>query len=63
VLHAILVDGMVEKVEGSSEFANAEIEKRREDGHSSSYLFSACNEKAFERKRNIRPLLREKAPA
>ncbi len=57
MLHAILVDGMIEKIEGSPEFANAEIEKRREDGHSSSYLFAASSEKAFERKRNVRPLV------
>ena len=40
----------------------AQIERRREDGHSSSYLFAASSEKAFERKRNVRPLLREDAP-
>jgi hypothetical protein len=62
VLHAILVDGMVEKIEGSAELAHAEIEKRREDGHSSSYLFAASSEKAYERKRNVRPLIRERAP-
>jgi hypothetical protein len=62
MLHAVLVDGMIERIEGSPELAVAEIERRREDGHSSSYLFAASSEKAFERKRNVRPLLREGAP-
>lgn len=57
MLHAILVDGMIERIEGSPEFADAEIERRREAGHSSAYLFAARNEKEFERKRKVRPLL------
>jgi hypothetical protein len=64
MLHAILVDGMIEKIEGSPQFVDAEIEKRREGGHNSSYLFAATNEKAFERKRRVRPLTpRESASA
>jgi hypothetical protein len=57
VFHAILVDGMIERVEGSPEFVNSEIERRRETGHSSAYLFAARSEKEFERKRKVRPLV------
>jgi hypothetical protein len=57
VIHAILVDGMIERIEGSPEFADAEIGRRRDAGHSSAYLFAARNDKEFERKRKVRPLL------
>jgi len=64
VLHAILVDGMIERIEGGGEFADAEIARRRESGFSSAYLFAARNDKEFERKRKVRPLLpRESALA
>ena len=56
MFHAILVDGMIERVEGSAAFADAEIERRRDDGHSSAYLFVAASDKEFERKRRVRPL-------
>jgi len=61
MLHAILVDGMIERIEGSPEFANAEIERRRENGHSSEYLFAARSDEEFERKRRVRPLLPSKS--
>ena len=61
MLHAILVDGMIERIEGSPEFANAEIERRRENGHSSEYLFAARSEEDFECKRRVRPLLPSKS--
>ena len=57
MLHAILVDGMIERVEGSPEFAEAEIGRRLEMGHSSAYLFAARTDQEFERKRKIRPLV------
>ena len=60
MLHAILVDSMIERIEGSPEFADAEIERRREAGHSSAYLFAARTETEFERKRNVRPLVPRK---
>jgi hypothetical protein len=64
MLHAILVDGMIERIEGSPEVANAEMERRREAGHSCAYLFAARSDKQFERKRMVRPLLpRENALA
>ena len=60
MLHAILVDSMIERIEGSPEFADAEIERRREAEHSSAYLFVARTEREFERKRNVRPLVPRK---
>jgi len=64
MLHAILVDSMIERIEGSPEFADAEIKRRREAGHSSAYLFAALTDKEFERKRKRRPLVpRESASA
>lgn len=57
MFHAILVDGMIERIEGSPEFADAEIGRRRDSGHSSAYLFAARSDKEFERKRKVRPLL------
>ena len=57
MIHAILVDSMIERIEGSPEFANAEIDRRRDAGHSSAYLFAAQSDKEFERKRRVRPLL------
>jgi len=60
MLHAILVDGMIEKIEGTPQFADAEVERRRDDGHSSAYLFSARSDDEFERKRKVRPLLPHK---
>jgi hypothetical protein len=32
---------MIERIEGSPEFADAEIKRRRDAGHSSAYLFAA----------------------
>ena len=57
MLHAILVDGMIERIEGSPESADAEIRQRRKCGHSSAYLFAARSDDEFERKRSVRPLL------
>jgi hypothetical protein len=57
VFHAILVDSMIERIEGSSEFADAQIEKRRADGHNSAYLFAARSDDEYERKRKVRPLV------
>jgi hypothetical protein len=57
MLHAILVDSMIERIEGSPEFADAEVKQRRNDGHSSAYLFAARNDAEFERKRKVRPLV------
>jgi len=57
MLHAILVDGMIERIDGSPEFAEAEIERRRSAGHSSEYLFAARSDEEYERKRMVRPLL------
>ena len=57
MLHAVLVDGMIEKIEGSPQFADAEVARRRDDGHSSAYLLAARSDNEFERKRKVRPLV------
>jgi hypothetical protein len=57
VIHAILVDGMIERIDGSLDFADAEIERHRKQEHSCAYLFAARSENEFERKRRVRPLL------
>jgi hypothetical protein len=51
VLHAILVDGVIERIEGSPESADAEVEKRRKAGHVSEYLFAARSEEEFDQKK------------
>ena len=51
MLHAILVDSMIERIEGSPEFAEAVVKEQRKAGHASEYLFAARSEQAFEHKR------------
>jgi hypothetical protein len=51
VLHAILVDGVIERIEGSPEFADAEVKKWRKAGYASEYLFAARSEEEFEQKK------------
>jgi hypothetical protein len=53
LLHAILVDGRIEKLEGRPELADAAVENQRKAGHVSEYLFAAKNEQDFERKRKV----------
>ena len=53
LLHAILVDGMIERIEGKPELADAAVWKQRKAGHVSEYLFAARSEQEFERKRNV----------
>jgi len=57
VLHALVIHGMIERLEGNPQFVDAEIRRRRDAGHSSAHLFAAINDKEFERKRKVRPLL------
>ena len=57
LLHAILVDGMIERIEGNPELADAAVWKQRKAGHRSEYLFAARSEQEFERKRTLSPLL------
>jgi hypothetical protein len=54
VIHGILVDGLIERIEGKAEFADAAVEKQREAGHVSEYLFAARSEQEFEQKRKNR---------
>ena len=57
LLHAILVDGMIEKIEGRPELAEAAVCRQRKAGHLSEYLFAAKSEQEFERKRKVSPQL------
>ena len=50
MLHGILVDGMIERIEGDPEFANAEVVRLREEGHAAEYLFGARTDDDFRQK-------------
>jgi hypothetical protein len=50
MLHGILVDGMIERIEGSPDFANAEVVRLRAEGHTAEYLFGARSEEDFRQK-------------
>ncbi len=50
MLHGILLDGLIEGIEGDPEFANAEVVRLREEGHSAEYLFGARTEDDFRQK-------------
>jgi hypothetical protein len=50
-LHAILVDGVIQRIQGSPILADSEIERHRKSGRSSAYLFAARSEEEFERKK------------
>ena len=51
MLHAILVDKVIERIKGSSNFVDAEVEGRRAAGRVAEYLFAARSEEQFERKK------------
>jgi len=51
LLHAILVDGMIERIEGDPGIADKEVNKWRKAGHVSDYLFAARSDEEFERKK------------
>ena len=44
MLHAILADGLIERIDGSREAAEAEVIRLRADGHVVEYLFGARSE-------------------
>jgi hypothetical protein len=50
MLHGILVDGMIERIEGNPEFANGEVVRLRAEGHAAEYLFGARTEDDFRQK-------------
>lgn len=50
MLHGILVDGMVEKIQGNPEFANAEVVRLRAAGRTAEYVFGARTEDEFHQK-------------
>jgi hypothetical protein len=51
MIHGILVDGLIERVDGSPQEADQAVESRREAGHAAAYLFGAVTEEEFERKK------------
>jgi hypothetical protein len=51
VLHAILVDGVIERIEGTPDVADAEVLKQRKARHVSGYLFAARSEEEVEQKK------------
>jgi hypothetical protein len=50
MLHGILVDGIIERVEGNPEFAEGEVMRQRAQGHVAEYLFGARSEEDFRQK-------------
>jgi hypothetical protein len=54
MIHGILVDGLIERIDGKAELAETAVEKQREAGHVSEYLFAARSEQEFEQKRKNR---------
>jgi hypothetical protein len=52
-LHAILVDGMIERIDGRPQLADAAVKNQRKAGHVSEYLFAARSEQDFERKSEV----------
>jgi len=52
MFHAISVDGVIERIEGTPDFADAEVQKRRKARHVSEYLFAARSEEEFEQKKH-----------
>lgn len=50
MLHGILVDGIVRKIEGNPESANAAVVRLRAEGHAAEYLFGARTENDFRQK-------------
>jgi hypothetical protein len=53
LLHAILVDGIIKRIEGRPELADAAVKKQRKAGHVCEYLFAARSEQEFKGKRKI----------
>ncbi len=51
MFHGILVDGVVERVMGRPDRADAEVRKLRKSGHLSEYLFAAISEAEFDQKK------------
>jgi hypothetical protein len=47
MLHGILADGMIKRIEGNPDFANAEVVRLRAKGHAAEYLFGARSDEDF----------------
>ena len=61
MLHGILVDSVIERIEGSPEAADAAVQERRKEGHASEYVFAARDDEEFEQKKqyeinSVRPV-------
>jgi hypothetical protein len=50
MLHGIQVDDMIQRTEGNSDFANAEVVRLRAEGHAAEYLFGARTDDDFHQK-------------
>lgn len=50
MLHGILVDGLVERIEGNPEYAEGEVVRLRAMGHAAEYLFGARSSDDFHQK-------------
>lgn len=50
MLHGILADGMIKRIEGNPDFANAEVVRLRAKGHAAEYLFGARSNEDFHQK-------------
>ena len=50
MLHGISVNGVIERIEGNPEFADAEVVRLRGEGHAAEYLFGARTEGDFRQK-------------
>ncbi len=53
MLHGILVDGMIDRIEGNPEFAEGEVVRLRAEGHAAEYLFGARTDDDFRQKNRI----------
>ncbi len=51
MIHAILVDGKIERIDGSILDADNAVNDRKALGHSAIYLFEARDDQEYERKR------------
>ena len=51
MLHGILMDGIIERLEGTNDLADATVKQRRKARHTAEYLFAALSEEEFEEKK------------
>lgn len=51
MFHGIVVDGLIERIYGTPDLAEAKVLKLRKAGHTSEYLFATRTEEEFELKK------------